>query len=75
MRAAITLNPSSIYFLSDGEFQDNTVQMLDMINVEDTSAGRKQIPINTITLGSTGIGAPAMRYIAEKSGGGFHWVQ
>jgi|GEM_PF-1610497 len=75
MRTSLILKPSSIYFLSDGEFHDRTIPMLDHFNLEDRSKGTKKIPINTITLGSTGFGAPMMKYIANESGGRFLWVQ
>lgn len=75
MRTSLTLDPSSIYFLSDGEFHDRTIPMLHNLNVDDSSAGRRKIPVNTITLGSTGLGAPMMKHIAEESGGRFLWVQ
>jgi len=75
MRIGLLLKPSSIFFLSDGEFHDGTIPMLDRLNVHDSSTGTNKIPINTITLGSTGIGAPLMKYIADQSGGAFLWVQ
>ena len=75
MKRSLFLKPSSIYFLSDGEFHDYTIPMLHKYNVDDSSTGATKIPINTITLGSTGIGAPMMKYIAHISGGRFRWVQ
>ena len=75
MKTSLSLMPSSIYFLSDGEFHDFTIPMLDKLNVDDSSTGKTKIPINTITLGSTGIGAPMMKYIADESGGRFRWVR
>lgn len=75
MKMALALKPSSIYFLSDGEFHDGTIAMLDHFNVDDSSTGMTKIPINTITLGSTGVGAPMMKYIADESGGRFRWVK
>ena len=55
MATSLKLQPSSIYFLSDGEFYDRTTAMLENFNVDNESAGFKKIPINTITLGSTGL--------------------
>lgn len=75
MQTSLNLKPSSIYFLSDGEFHDRTIPMLHERNIDDRSAGRKKIPVNTITLGSTGLGAPMMKHIADESGGRFLWVQ
>lgn len=75
MKMSLSLKPSSVYFLSDGEFFDRTIPMLNKHNVDDRSTGATKIPINTITLGSTGMGAPMMKYIAEESGGRFRWVQ
>ena len=75
MRMSLALKPSSIYFLSDGEFNDPTIPMLEQFNVNDSSTGATKIPINTITLGSTGFGAPMMKRIADESGGRFRWVQ
>lgn len=75
MKTSLLLKPSSIYFLSDGEFYDRTIPMLNHFNVDDSSTGKTKIPINTITLGSTGIGAPLMEHIANESGGRFHWVK
>ena len=74
MAISLMLQPSSIYFLSDGEFHDQTTAMLQNFNVDDASAGLRKIPINTITLGSTGLGAPTMLHIANTSGGKFSWV-
>lgn len=75
MKTSLFLKPSSIYFLSDGEFYDRTIPMLNHFNVDDSSTGATKIPINTITLGSTGIGAPMMKHIANESGGQFRWVK
>ncbi len=75
MKTSLLLKPSSIFFLSDGEFHDQTIPMLDELNVANSSTGAQKIPINTITLGSTGFGAPLMKYIADESGGRFRWVQ
>lgn len=75
MKTSLDLEPSAIYFLSDGEFFDRTIPMLTKFNIDDHSTGATKIPINTITLGSTGMGAPMMRYIANQSGGRFLWVQ
>lgn len=75
MQTSLQLKPSSIYFLSDGEFHDRTIPMLHQFNIDDQSAGRNKIPVNTITLGSTGLGAPMMKHIADESGGSFLWVR
>ena len=75
MKMSLDLKPSTIFFLSDGEFFDRTIPMLDEFNIDNRSTGATKIPINTITLGSTGLGAPMMRYIADESRGRFHWVQ
>lgn len=75
MKKSLELKPSSIYFLSDGEFFDRTIPMLHKFNIDDSSTGATKIPINTITLGSTGLGAPLMKRIANDSGGRFRWVQ
>ena len=75
MKMSLDLKPSTIFFLSDGEFFDSTIPMLDQFNIDDRSTGAAKIPINTITLGSTGLGAPMMRYIADESRGQFRWVQ
>ena len=75
MKISLSMQPSSIFFLSDGEFHDGTIRMLHKQNVRSSSTGRKKIPINTITLGSTGIGAPMMKFIADESGGQFQWAR
>ena len=75
MAISLKLQPSSIYFLSDGEFHDHTTFLLENFNVDNESAGFKKIPINTITLGSTGLGAPTMLEIANTSGGKFFWAR
>ena len=75
MQVSLALRPSTIFLLSDGDFNDDTVAMLEQTNVEDKSTGLTQIPINTISLGNSGSGAPTMRGIAEDNGGRFYWAR
>ena len=75
MRGSLEVQPSSIFFLSDGELADDTIGLLRRLNIDDSRSGAKKIPIHTITLGSTGIGAGMMRQIANENDGDFVWVK
>ena len=75
MYGALQVQPDAIFLLSDGELGDDTVGMLQNTNLGSKSAGAPKIPINTITLGSTGAGLPTMQTIAEENEGEFIWVK
>jgi len=75
MKTSLDLKPSTIYLLSDGQIHDRTINMIEQFNVDESSTGMTKIPINTISLGSSGFGAAMMKQIAERSGGRFRWVK
>ena len=75
MQGSLEVQPTSIFFLSDGELADDTLGMLRRLNVSNSATGAKKIPIHTVTLGSTGIGAGIMRLIAKENNGQFVWAQ
>ena len=75
MYGALKVKPDAIFLLSDGELGDDTVGMLRKFNLGSKSAGNPKIPINTITLGSTGAGLPTMKRIAQENEGQFIWVK
>lgn len=68
---ALTLQPDAIFILSDGELQDNTLQMLRMNNI--ASGSKKQTPIHAIHLISES-GMETLRQLAEDNGGTFRHV-
>ncbi len=75
IQGALELQPSSIFLLSDGELADNTIGLLRKLNVANSGAGIERVPVHTITLGSTGIGAGMMQQIANENEGQFVWVK
>ena len=75
MQGSLEVRPSSIFFLSDGELDDNTVEMLQHLNVSNSATGQRKVPIHTITLGSTGTGAGTMKQIADENDGLFTWAK
>ena len=75
LQGSLEIQPSSVFFLSDGELADDTLGMLRELNVSNSSTGAKKIPVHTITLGSTGVGAGVMKLIAEENDGQFVWAK
>jgi hypothetical protein len=75
LRGSLEVQPSSVFFLSDGELMDDTLGMLRKMNVSNSATGAKKIPVHTVTLGSTGIGAGMMRVIADENEGRFVWAK
>lgn len=75
LQGSLEVKPSSIFFLSDGELNDDTIGMLRRMNVSNSATGARKVPIHTVTLGSTGIGAGMMKVIAEENDGQFAWAQ
>jgi len=75
IRGSLEVQPTSVFFLSDGELADDTLGMLRKLNVANSGTGAKKIPVNTITLGSTGIGAGIMKLIADENDGQFVWAR
>ena len=75
MYGALQLQPDAIFLLSDGELNDDTVGLLRDTNLNDSSAGTRKIPVNTVTLGSTGLGLSTMKMIANENRGKFVWVK
>lgn len=75
MLGSLELEPDAIFLLSDGEINDDTVGMLRRKNRKPSSAEKAQIPVNTVTLGTTGLGADIMRLIAKENNGSFVWVR
>ncbi len=72
LQVALQLNPDAIFLLSDGEIQDQSVLMLQMLNAADSTS--RQIPIHTISLFSRE-GWWALQKIAADNGGTFTPVQ
>jgi len=54
---------------------DDTIGMLREMNVSNSATGARKVPIHTVTLGSTGIGAGMMKVIAKENDGQFAWAQ
>ncbi len=75
IRGSLEIKPSSIFFLSDGELDDDTVEMLRELNVSNSATGARKVPVHTITLGSTGAGAGTMKQIAQENDGRFTWAK
>ncbi|MEQ1904143.1 MAG: vWA domain-containing protein [Pirellulaceae bacterium] len=75
MSVALQANPDAVFLLSDGEFQDNTVEFLQSQNVvRDLGKGEiRKIPIHTIAMDFT-LGMLALRQIASENDGQFRMV-
>jgi hypothetical protein len=71
LQYALSMQPDAIFLLSDGELQDNTLQVLRMTNVAVGS--KKQTPIHAIHLISEQ-GNETLRKLAEDNGGTFRHV-
>ncbi len=71
---AISMRPDSIYFLSDGQFDPNTIQEIRLRNRPNNRLKTRQIPIHTIAFYDR-FAAGLMRTIARNSGGEFKFVQ
>jgi von Willebrand factor type A domain len=69
LRLALALQPDAIYLLSDGELEDDSYEMLALIN-HDVSTGKAIVPIHTISLYSTS-GRELLELIASNNGGKF----
>ena len=72
LQNALALQPDAIFLLSDGELQDDSVNMLRMIN--GFSSNYRQIPIHTIHLFSDE-GRETLKMIARENSGTFTPVQ
>ena len=68
---ALKMQPDAIFILSDGELQDETLQMLRLYNI--TSGSRKKIPIHAIHLISQQ-GMETLKRLAQENGGTFRHV-
>ena len=68
LRASRRINPDAIFMLSDGELQDNSLQMLRQINSIDSDL--RQIPIHTVHLMSE-FGRETLEIIAKENQGTF----
>ena len=75
MQGSLEVQPTSVFFLSDGELADDTIGLLRRLNVSNSGTGARKVPINTITLGSTGLGTGMMKLIADENDGQFVWAQ
>src|SRR6476620_3824377 len=71
---ALSMHPDAIYFLSDGQFDPNTIPELRVRNSANHRLNIKQIPIHTIAFYDR-FAAGLMRMIARNSGGEFKFVQ
>jgi hypothetical protein len=72
LQNALALQPDAIFLLSDGELQDDSVNMLRMIN--GFSSEYRQIPIHTVHLFSNE-GRETLKLIARENSGTFTPVQ
>jgi hypothetical protein len=70
---ALGLDPDAIYFLSDGEFDPNTLYELRAKN-RGSQRRKKAVPIHTISLGNLG-NENLMKIIARISGGKYRYVK
>ena len=71
---ALSMHPDAIYFLSDGQFDPNTIQEMRLRNRPNNRLKTRQIPIHTIAFYDR-FAAGLMRAIARNSGGEFKFVQ
>jgi hypothetical protein len=71
---ALSMHPDAIYFLSDGQFDPNTIQEIRLRNRPNNRLRTRQIPIHTIAFYDR-FAAGLMRQIARNSGGEFKFVQ
>lgn len=71
---ALSMHPDAIYFLSDGQFDPNTIQEMRLRNSPNNRLKTRQIPIHTIAFFDR-YAAGLMRSIARNSGGEFTFVQ
>jgi uncharacterized protein with von Willebrand factor type A (vWA) domain len=71
LQLALSMSPDAIFILSDGEIQDNSVQLMRALNVNEGS--RKQIPIHAIHLLSQ-MGIDTLSRLAQDNGGTFRHV-
>jgi hypothetical protein len=71
---ALSMHPDAIYFLSDGQFDPNTIQEMRLRNRPNIRLKTRQIPIHTIAFYDR-FAAGLMRAIARNSGGEFKFVQ
>jgi von Willebrand factor type A domain len=71
---ALSMHPDAIYFLSDGQFDPNTIPEVRLRNRPNNRLKTRQIPIHTIAFFDR-YAAGLMRTIARNSGGEFKFVQ
>ncbi len=71
LQYALSMNPDAIFILSDGELQDDSLQMLRLMNVE--AGSKRKIPIHAIHLISEQ-GMNTLKQLAEDNGGSFRHV-
>ncbi|MFO0939228.1 MAG: vWA domain-containing protein [Pirellulales bacterium] len=71
LQLAISMRPDAIFILSDGELQDDSIQMLRLTNVDVGS--KHKIPIHAIHLISEQ-GMSTLQQLADDNGGSFRHV-
>lgn len=71
---AISMRPDAIYFLSDGQFDPGTIQVLRTQNRQNLRKDIRMIPIHTIAFLDR-IAEGMMKMIARNSGGEYRYVQ
>ena len=73
---ALKLKPDAVYLLSDGEFRDNTLSNLRLVNrvIKEDNIPDVKTAIHTIAFQSVE-GGPTLRQIAEENGGQFRFVK
>jgi hypothetical protein len=71
---ALSMRPDAIYFLSDGQFDPVTIQILRARNKPSKRIGHRQIPIHTVAFVDY-LTIGIMRTIARDSGGEHRFVR
>ncbi len=72
---ALRMDPDAIFFLSDGIFQDGTLEYLRAHNsIRRVSQGKKQVVVHTIAFKDY-VGAHVLQQIAKENDGNFTFVQ
>lgn len=71
---ALSMQPDAIYFLSDGQFDPNTIRLMRFRNRPNLRLKTKTIPIHSVAFYDR-FAAGLMQTIAKNSGGEFRFVQ
>jgi von Willebrand factor type A domain len=71
---ALSMQPDAIYFLSDGQFDPNTIRLLKVRNKPNARLKTKMVPIHSVAFYDR-FAAGLMQAIAKNSAGEFRFVQ